>query len=76
MKCKLVAVLFTLLMAAISIANTAEAKFTGAPAKRFFPPTGRRGFRRFPGYTVNQIIRLHDAAFDSNNVVPKFSAIR
>jgi hypothetical protein len=33
MKCKLVAVLFTLLMAAIAIANAAETKFTGAPAK-------------------------------------------
>jgi hypothetical protein len=30
----------------------------------------------FPGYTVNQIIRLNDAALDSNKVVPKFSAVR
>ena len=30
----------------------------------------------FPGYTLNQIIQLNDAAFDSNKVAQKFSAIR
>jgi len=58
MKCKLVAVLFTLLMAAIAIANAAETKFTGAPAKsqEVLSADWTAGYSgALPDYAVNQL---------------------